>query len=127
MNKFLIGFFISLIVANLISSIYLRIGGYEINTGVSFGLVEGIENSIVVLVYVVFSMWISHEISNKLRGQALALGIMSGAFAGMVNERILYGGVIDYIDLLSLVRSSAGDILVVSGLSMYIANWRRYG
>ena len=102
MNKFLVpataflAFFI-----DRVTKLYLPVTKY-FNTGAAFGILHGqilFLTVFAVIVLIVLVIYTIRENRNLTPAQKLGIGMIIGGTAGNLLDRVLYGYVIDFIDL----------------------------
>lgn len=102
------------ILDRLIKSVVLFRGDYIINKGVAFGLLGDQEFFVLFLFPLVAILILILWISYKHFSLPLAL-ICAGAISNLI-DRLLYNGVVDYIEILILPVFNIADVLIVVGV-----------
>jgi signal peptidase II len=100
---------------------YLQIG-YYINKGISFNIplpnLVAIIFTIFILIFLSFFWWRTLAIKNFLQLITISL-IIVGALSNLL-DRLLFGYVIDYINVLFWPVFNLADTMIVVGVAIYI-------
>ena len=104
-------FFGSLVFLDLATKVLMRhLGSFETNSGVSFGLLSGSVNSLVVLIWILVCAAFVYRF---VRTKSLELLLISAGGVGNLLDRLYFGKVTDWIHV--LMWFNIADILIVLG------------
>lgn len=87
---------------------------FTINTGISFGAFQNSNGFFILLTIILLVLLISYSILKR----KVDIGILLLLFGGISNliDRIVYGGVVDYINFFNLFHNNIGDIMIFCGM-----------
>ena len=88
-----------------------------INTGAAFSILKN-NNTLLILITIIILVLLNYYIKkNNIENDYFELGIILG---GILFDRLLYNGVIDYIEISSFPVFNLADSLIVLGIILLI-------
>lgn len=95
---------------------------FTLNRGIAFGLFEGVE--IILILVCLSSLVIFFYIKNKqlTKIDRLALFTLIAGASSNLLDRLVYGGVIDYIEIGKLLSFNLADVMIISGGLIFLLN-----
>jgi lipoprotein signal peptidase len=94
-----------------------------LNQGVSFGLFQGIP------VWVVFIIWLGllvYAVKMRELWGRVGVGLMLLGGAGNIVSRVVYGGVVDNLNVFGILHNNIWDYLIFAGVLIYIIQGFRH-
>lgn len=91
-----------------------------INTGAAFSILKN-NNTLLILITIVILVLLNYYIKkNNIENDYFELGIILGGIVGNLFDRLLYNGVIDYIEISNFPVFNLADSLIVLGIILLI-------
>lgn len=91
-----------------------------INTGAAFSILKN-NNTLLILITIIILVLLNYYIKkNNIENDYFELGIILGGIIGNLFDRLLYNGVIDYIEISSFPVFNLADSLIVLGIILLI-------
>jgi len=91
-----------------------------INTGAAFSILKN-NNTLLILITIIILVLLNYYIKkNNIENDYFELGIILGGIVGNLFDRLLYNGVIDYIEISSFPVFNLADSLIVLGIILLI-------
>lgn len=90
----------------------------SINKGIIFGFVDNIYVVIVLTIIGVSILYFLYKNNNKTLSIPIVL-ILAGAVSNII-DRFVYGGVIDYINLMHYSQLNLADLYIFAGVIYYL-------
>lgn len=91
-----------------------------INTGAAFSILKN-NNTLLILITIIILVLLNYYIKkNNIENDYLELGIILGGIVGNLFDRLLYNGVIDYIEISNFPVFNLADSLIVLGIILLI-------
>ena len=74
---------------------------HGVNTGSAFGLFQGFTNILIIasVIGIIFVLFVFHRQSNQSLSLRLSLGLIVGGALGNLFDRVVDGGVVDFISV----------------------------
>lgn len=122
-------FFFDQLIKNYIHYYKLNLGIIQFanNTGAAFGLFKGWNLILAILTFIVIStiiyLYVSKPNYFKEKPVYISAALIIGGALGNLTDRILYGYVIDYINLGSFPVFNLADIALTAGALLLIYVW----
>ena len=88
------------------------------NTGITFGLLQG-ANTVMIIVSAAALIAIAYYL-NKSREETIGLALLGGGVMGNLIDRIIHGGVIDYISIGTFPVFNLADACIITGIAIVI-------
>ena len=86
-----------------------------INTGVTFGFLPG-SNTVMIVVSLIAIAAIGYALRNPKKPDAYGLILLLAGVSGNLIDRIVHGGVIDYVRIGSFPVFNLADSMIVTGI-----------
>lgn len=91
-----------------------------INTGAAFSILKN-NNTLLILITIIILVLLNYYIKkNNIENDYFELGIILGGIVGNLFDRLLYNGVIDYIEISNFPVFNLADSLIVLGIILLI-------
>lgn len=91
-----------------------------INTGAAFSILKN-NNTLLILLTIIILVLLNYYIKkNNIENDYFELGIILGGIVGNLFDRLLYNGVIDYIEISNFPVFNLADSLIVLGIILLI-------
>ena len=91
-----------------------------INTGAAFSILKN-NNILLILITIIILVLLNYYIKkNNIENDYFELGIILGGIVGNLFDRLLYNGVIDYIEISNFPVFNLADSLIVLGIILLI-------
>lgn len=91
-----------------------------INTGAAFSILKN-NNTLLILITIIILVLLNYYIKkNNIENDYFELGIILGGIVGNLFDRLLYNGVIDYIEISNFPVFNLADALIVLGIILLI-------
>lgn len=91
-----------------------------INTGAAFSILRN-NNTLLILITIIILVLLNYYIKkNNIENDYFELGIILGGIVGNLFDRLLYNGVIDYIEISNFPVFNLADSLIVLGIILLI-------
>ena len=91
-----------------------------INTGAAFSILKN-NNTLLILININILVLLNYFINkNNIENDYFELGIILGGIVGNLFDRLLYNGVIDYIEISNFPVFNLADSLIVLGIILLI-------
>lgn len=91
-----------------------------INTGAAFSILKN-NNTLLILITIIILVLLNYYIKkNNIENEYFELGIILGGIVGNLFDRLLYNGVIDYIEISNFPVFNLADSLIVLGIILLI-------
>ena len=91
-----------------------------INTGAAFSILKN-NNTLLILISIIILVLLNYYIKkNNIENDYFELGIILGGIVGNLFDRLLYNGVIDYIEISNFPVFNLADSLIVLGIILLI-------
>lgn len=91
-----------------------------INTGAAFSILRN-NNTLLILISIIILVLLNYYIKkNNIENDYFELGIILGGIVGNLFDRLLYNGVIDYIEISNFPVFNLADSLIVLGIILLI-------
>ena len=91
-----------------------------INTGAAFSILKN-NNTLLILITIIILVLLNYYIKkNNIENDYFELGIILGGIVGNLFDRLLYNGVIDYIEIFNFPVFNLADSLIVLGIILLI-------
>lgn len=91
-----------------------------INTGAAFSILRN-NNTLLILITIIILVLLNYYIKkNNIETDYFELGIILGGIVGNLFDRLLYNGVIDYIEISNFPVFNLADSLIVLGIILLI-------
>lgn len=91
-----------------------------INTGAAFSVLKN-NNTLLILITIIILVLLNYYIKkNNIENDYFELGIILGGIVGNLFDRLLYNGVIDYIEISNFPVFNLADYLIVLGIILLI-------
>ena len=93
---------------------------YVTNTGIAFGLFQGNNAVLTIVSLIAVAFLFFYGIRAKAESDALAAAIMLGGTAGNLIDRLLRGGVVDYVTVRGIPTFNLADSALTIGVALII-------
>jgi signal peptidase II len=91
-----------------------------INTGAAFSILKN-NNTLLILITIIILVLLNYYIKkNNIENDYFEFGIILGGIVGNLFDRLLYNGVIDYIEISNFPVFNLADSLIVLGIILLI-------
>lgn len=91
-----------------------------INTGAAFSILRN-NNTLLILITIIILVLLNYYIKKtNIENDYFELGIILGGIVGNLFDRLLYNGVIDYIEISNFPVFNLADSLIVLGIILLI-------
>lgn len=91
-----------------------------INTGAAFSILKN-NNTLLILITIIILVLLNYYIKkNNIENDYFELGIILGGIVGNLFDRLLYNGVIDYIEISNFPVFNLADSLIALGIILLI-------
>lgn len=97
------------------------------NTGSLFGMFQGATPILIILSFFVMALIIYIERIIKIPYKEIALGLIIGGIAGNLVDRIIFGGVTDFLFLKHWPVFNIADASIDVGIAVFILAYLKYG
>ena len=99
---------------------------YRYNTGAGFGILQNQNLLLIIIGIVVLAFVINFCLKSKEHAMKIMLSLLSGGIIGNLIDRIIFGHVIDFIDLrIWPVFNVADSVITIIVIALIIYLWKK--